>query len=148
MDYQHYFNTKFYFYAFLFISHIIIVIFLWFNNSYLNQSDFLRKTPWAKLLIRLGVTVLLVDMFFENYMPMIKDKKVIEANSYVVETGVAKHEVYNGGLMGLSKSLKVRFEDKEKNFKIAWAEDGISAGDEVIVTYIPNTEYAVVEKAR
>jgi hypothetical protein len=108
----------------------------------------LRKTPWAKLLIRLGVTVLLVDMFFENYMPMIKDKKVIEANSYVVETGVAKHEVYNGGLMGLSKSLKVRFEDKEKNFKIAWAEDGISAGDEVIVTYIPNTEYAVVEKAR
>ena len=93
----------------------------------------------------LGLTAFVGVFFFMFVLPFMNDKKAINANDYDEVSGIATYGVMDGGLLGLSKSIIIQVDDKECEFRIAWADD-ISEGDSVKATYLQHSRYAVIEK--
>ena len=145
MNYQYYFVQMFIFEIILGVLLLLSVLFIWFNNSYLDQVQFFKNNTKAKVIFRIIFTFFLMDFFFTFTMPFIKDKKIIDTNTYYEINGIATYGIVNGGAMGLSKSIIVQVDDKEYEFSVAWADSNIEKGSKVKVTYLPNSKYAVVE---
>ena len=145
LDYQYYFNQKFIFFIVLFVLVSLAVLYFWIDKSYMDKSPFLKKNPNVQVVIRLGLTAFAGVYVFMFVLPVIKDKKAVDANDYDVVSGIATYGVMDGGLLGLSKTIIIQVDDKEYEFRVAWADD-ISEGDSVKATYLKHSRYAVIEK--
>ena len=145
MNYQLIFNQKLIILTVILCIGCLAVIFFWCDNSYMDGSDYLKNHPVAKYCIRIMLTILLVSYFVVSELPMIKDKKVIDSEEYNIAYGVLEHEVCDGGMFGLSKSINMHFDEKEYEFSVAYIDENIKVGDYVKITYLPNSMYAVIE---
>ncbi len=144
MDYQHYFNQKFVFFIVLFVLVSLAVLYFWLDKSYMDNSPFLKKNPNVQVIIRLGLTAFVGIYAIMFVLRFVKDKKAIDANDYDVVSGIATYGIMDGGLLGLSKTIIIKVDDKEYEFRVAWADD-ISKGDSVKATYLPHSKYAIIE---
>ena len=146
MDYQSVFNQKFILLIVILIVGCLALLFFWINNSYMDDSEYLKNHPAAKYLIRVLLSLLMVAYFGAIALPIIKDKEIIEKQQYVVEEGQVLHDVDNGGMFGLQKSIKISIDGNYCRFSVAFIADDVKEGDKVKVTYLPNSKYAVIEK--
>lgn len=145
MIYQDVFNHRFIILIAILVIGCLSVLFFWIDNSYMDCSEYLKNHPVAKYCIRICITVLLISYFWLSALPIIKDKKLIDSNQYDVVYGTVLHDVYDGGMFGLSKSINIQVDGKEYEYSVAGIDENIHQGDFVKITYLPHSMYAVIE---
>ena len=145
MDYQYLFNQKFIILIVILIIDCLALLFFWVNNSYMDESDYLRNHPFVKYIIRVCLSLLMLTYFSLSALPIIKDKRIIDNQHYCVAEGQVLHDVDEGGMFGLSRSINISIDGSPYEFSVAFIDNDVKVGDEVKVTYLPNSKYAVIE---
>jgi len=148
LNYQLYFNQKLISFVILLVIGIIVVIFFWVDNAYFDKSSFYENNTYAKITTRLSLTVLVIIFFFIGVLPIIKDKKTIDSNNFYKLNGKIYHGVNSGGRYGLSKTVTIESDGELYRFRVVYIEEGLSLNDEVKVTYLENSRYAVIESRK
>ena len=144
LNYHECFVRDMYVYFFIYTIIIIFVLFNWFSKDFYNDFD--NK----KLILgcRVGITIFGIIAFFLLVVPFAKDKKAIETDDYCELYGIISHDVKKSGRGGAFKLITIGSEGKEYEFRISYIEEGLSLNDEVKVTYLENSRYAVIESRK
>ncbi|PHU39788.1 hypothetical protein CSX00_09230 [Pseudobutyrivibrio ruminis] len=145
MIYQDIFNRKFYILNILLIIGLVAAFYFFINKTYWDKFDYLKNNKFLKMIFKLILPTFIAGYMWFVSIPIIQDKPLINKNKYVVITGTVTQEVVDGGLLGLSRSIIIKQDGMEYEFKVAWADNNIKKGDTVLVTYLPHSKYAIIE---
>ncbi|PWT27859.1 hypothetical protein CPT75_12495 [Butyrivibrio fibrisolvens] len=136
----------YYFFIILYIVGIFASIYFLLNKSYWDKFDFLRDDRLLRILYKSIIPILVIGYTWFVAIPIIRDKTVIDSGEYCVQEGIVSQAVTDGGLLGLFKTIIVTIDKTDYEFSVAYAEEGITKGDIVNITYLPHSKYAVIEK--
>ena len=140
MDYYYIFEKRYIYIIGLLLFCVMAVI--------IEIAFEIKKHSTSKKMMVINIsylTGLLAIYFFFVALPIIKDKSFINSNEFAQKNGIVYEEIH-GGYRNVLRTIGIEVDGKKLRFRIAYADDGIHAGDKVKVTYIPNSTYAVVEK--
>lgn len=147
MNYNIIFNKKLYQIILMLIIGIFIAIFFTINKEYWKQFESLKNNKFRLIVNKMLIPISVVLYLGVVALPMFRDIPYIKRNSYVViNDAVVVQEVTDGGLLGLFKTIIVSYNDDEYELNVLKTVGEIEEGDIVKVTYLPNSEYAVIEK--
>lgn len=145
MDYQTFFYKKFYILIVILIIDLCAGAYFIFDKSDWKKYEFLKNNKVAAIAYNLLPLVIIAIYAWKFAIPIIQDKPYIDSNDYCVMEGNVYQEVVGSGLFGLSKFIIIECNDNNYEFDVVWADSNIKKDDNVKVTYLPNSKYAVVE---
>lgn len=149
MDYLSVFNK---FLILNYVGFIFIlgwVLFNWLSDIGFDTNDKIKNSSnytQIKLSIRLLMLVFIVFYFIVIMIPVIKDTSYVKNQQYSIDTGTVYEGLSDHGAFGLFKHIIVTVNGQEYKYQVLYADNNILEGDEVQITYLPNTTWSVVEK--
>ena len=145
--YQELFLKQFTKIILLFIVGGLSISYILFSKKYWDRFEKYKDDILAKCMIK-GILVFCFCCFVRlSAWPMLKDKPLIDDNKYeLLDNATVIQGVTRGGIFGLCEDIIVEYDDKEYDLNVVKADDNINKGDIVKVIYLPNSEYAVIEK--
>lgn len=144
MDYQQLFYAKYFLHIGLLI--LVCVIYTIFAIIKTLTGD-LNKNVKMSILEKLILLAVIVIYFFVVALPLIKDKPIIDSKDYIQARGIVYEAEDRGGHRGIMSTIWIEIDGEKMSFYVAKADSSIKVGDNVKVTYIPNSKFAVVEKS-
>lgn len=133
--------------SYLFV--IVWVIFLLKSDVPFDSNEKIRNSinyNSIKFSIRIAVLIFIIYYSFYSFSPIVKDTSDCLKEKYAVTQGIVYQKVINEGMYGLFKSVKVIVDGEIISYRVLWAEDNIYEGEQIKVTFLSNTKWAVVEK--